>query len=56
MPKWKDPRTSNVEMHVQVDVGGVGVRESIELGWSQRFGLDKLMSNMSVDDELTFNW
>jgi hypothetical protein len=33
--KWKDPKTYNVETHVQVDVGGVGIKEGIELGWSQ---------------------
>ncbi len=40
--KWKDLKPSNVETHVQVDVGGVGVRERIELRWSQGFGLDEL--------------
>jgi hypothetical protein len=41
-PKWKDLKTSNVETQVQANVDGVGVREGIRLGWSQRFGLDKL--------------
>ncbi len=36
--KWKDPKTSNDETHVQVDASGVVGREGIELGWSQRFG------------------
>ncbi len=26
---------------VQADVGGVGTRKGIELGWSQGFGLDE---------------
>ncbi len=26
-PKWKDPKTSNVEIQAQVNVGGVGIRE-----------------------------
>jgi hypothetical protein len=30
--------TSNVETHVQADVGGVGVKKGSELGWSQGFG------------------
>jgi hypothetical protein len=34
--------TANVETQIQVDVGGVGVREGIKLRWSQGFGLDKL--------------
>jgi hypothetical protein len=37
-----DSRTSNVETQVQVNEGGVGVREGIGLGLSQRFGLDEL--------------
>jgi hypothetical protein len=40
--KWKDPKTSNVETHVQSHVSGVGVKEGIELGWSQGFELDEL--------------
>jgi hypothetical protein len=42
MPKWKDPKTSNVKTQVQIDVDGVGVKEGIRLGWSQGFGLDEL--------------
>jgi hypothetical protein len=40
--KWKDPKTSNVETQVQVDANGMGVKESIRLGWWQGFGLDEL--------------
>ncbi len=40
--KWKDLKTSNDETHVQVDVGGVGAREGIALGWSQGFGFNEL--------------
>jgi len=32
--KWKDPKTSNVEIQVQINVSGVGIREGIGLGWS----------------------
>jgi len=50
-PKWKDSRTSNVQTQVQADVGRVGVREGIGLGWSQGFGLDEcwwqLLSSIS---------
>jgi hypothetical protein len=42
MPKWKDSQTFNDETQVEADASGVGVREDIELGWSQRFGLDEL--------------
>jgi len=35
-------KTSNYETHVQANVGGVGTREGIELGWSQGFRLDEL--------------
>jgi hypothetical protein len=41
-PKWKDPKTFNVETQVQTDVGGVGVKEGIRPWWSQGFGLDEL--------------
>jgi hypothetical protein len=41
-PKWKDSKTYNVETQVQVDAYGVGVREGIELGWSQGLRLDEL--------------
>jgi hypothetical protein len=41
-PKWKNLKTSNVEIHVQAYVHGVGIKKDIELGWSQRFGLDEL--------------
>jgi hypothetical protein len=34
----------------------VGIREGIELRWSQRFGLNELMFDKNVDDELTFDW
>jgi hypothetical protein len=54
--KWKDSSPSNVETHVQVDVGGVRVKEGIEPRWSQGFGLDELDVNRNVDDELTFDW
>jgi hypothetical protein len=40
--KWKDLKTSNVETHVQTNAEMVGIKEGIKLGWSQRFGLDKL--------------
>jgi hypothetical protein len=40
--KWKDPRTSNDETHVQANVGGVGTIEGIESWQSQGFGLDEL--------------
>ncbi len=33
-PKWKDPRTSNDETHVQANGGRVGTREGIEPEWS----------------------
>jgi len=36
-PKWKDPKTSNVETQAQGDVDGVRVREGIGLRWSQGF-------------------
>jgi len=42
MPKWKDLNTSNVEIQVQPNVSGVGVKEGIGLGWSQGFGLNEL--------------
>ncbi len=38
--KWKDPKTSNDETHVQIDACKVGTREAIELRWSQGFGLN----------------
>jgi hypothetical protein len=42
-PKWKDPRTFNVETQIQANVDGVGIKElSIGLGWSQGFGSDEL--------------
>jgi hypothetical protein len=41
MPEWKDPKTSNVETHVQANAWGVGVRKGIEPRWSQGFGLDE---------------
>jgi hypothetical protein len=41
-PKWKDPKTSNVETQAQVYVSGVGIREGISLKWSHGFGLDEL--------------
>ncbi len=41
-PKWRALKTFNVETHVQINVGRVGVREGIELGWSQGFRLDEL--------------
>ncbi len=41
-PKWKDPRTSNVKAQAQANVGMVGAKEGIELGWSQGFRLDEL--------------
>jgi len=44
MPKWKDLKTSNIEIQVKIYVGGVGVREGVRLGWSQGFGLDKCMT------------
>jgi len=46
MPKWKDLKTSNIEIQVKVYVGGVGVREGIGLGWSQGFWLDECMTRM----------
>jgi len=42
MPKWKDPKTSNVETQVQTNVDGMGIKEGFRLGWSQGFGLDEL--------------
>jgi glutamine cyclotransferase len=42
MLKWKDPRTSNVETQVQVNVSVMGIKEGIRLRWSQGFGLDEL--------------
>jgi hypothetical protein len=33
-PKWKDPKTFNVETHVQANVSKVGVRKRIEPTWS----------------------
>jgi hypothetical protein len=35
-------KTFNAETQVQINVGGVGTREGVELGWSQAFGLDEL--------------
>jgi hypothetical protein len=40
MPKWKDQTTSNDGTQVQANLGKVGVREGMELGWSPEFGLD----------------
>jgi len=34
--------TSNVETHVQADVGKVGVKKGSESKWSQGFGSDEL--------------
>ncbi len=34
--------TSKDETKVQVDVGGVGTKEGIELGWSHGCGLNEL--------------
>jgi len=42
MPKWKDPKTFNVETEIQTNVDGMGVKEGIGLRWSQGFGLDEL--------------
>jgi hypothetical protein len=33
-PKWKDPKTFNVETQIQADACEVGVRESIGPWWS----------------------
>jgi len=40
--KWKDSKTSNDKTQVQVDADEVGIREGIELRWSQGFGLNEL--------------
>jgi len=34
-PKWKEPRTFNVETQVQANAHGVRVKEGMGLGWSQ---------------------
>jgi hypothetical protein len=34
-------RHPKMKPQVQADVGGVGTRKGIELGWSQGFGLDE---------------
>jgi hypothetical protein len=35
-------KTFNAKTQVQLNVSKVGLREGVELGWSQTFGLDEL--------------
>jgi len=41
-PKWKDPKTFNVETQTHDNASGLGVGEGIRPKWSCRFRLDGL--------------
>jgi len=53
-PRWKVPRTSNVETQAHADVGKLGIREGI--GWDAHVSLNKMdwMSYRNIGDGLTF--